>query len=168
MIAYLETKDRFSKLGPLHGVWNSRIETPLCQPNHLSPDSYAPFVQELNSVLVPFPEFPQDVRLWYSDIIEGQHARPGGCDSQFFLRSVDSEARGVPFHYEARDALITLQRRQVYGCNGKDDCSYRRRVGVCHDQEYSRQIRIRNPHFGAVDDVITAIFFRGGFQTEGV
>lgn len=80
------------------------------------------------------------------------------ADAQTFRVSIDDE-RG--------NALVFLHPTNARQTD-RQSIIYRLRVAVRHDQIHAADLRVGNPHFRSVENVVIALFLRRGLQRERI
>lgn len=105
----MEIVNRLPELLPLQSIRDGRVETTLSATQHLRSYSDPTFVQYGDGNLITLPEFAQNIRFWYSNVVERQHAGSGTHNPQFILGFVDREAWSISIDDEACDSFVTLK-----------------------------------------------------------
>src|SRR5438874_5417688 len=118
---------------------------------HLSADSDPAFVQGLNRNLVAFAGFAQDVRFGHTAIFQNQFARGRRTNSQLVFFLTDRESGKVFFDNESRYPPVS--RCGIDGGKENEDAGF---------------LRVCDPQFATVKDVVAALELGARLQREGI
>lgn len=135
----LELGDRLLELRALKRVRDHLVKHALRETDHLSADTDAALVENLNGDLVALALLADEVLGRHLDLVKVDGARARGADTELTLLLANLDAH-VFSHSKGRDTLVAL-----------------RRVALGKDNEEVSLTTVGDPHLRAVDDVVLAV-----------
>lgn len=106
---HLKIIDRCFELLALKQIWNSGVEAPLCQSNHLSTDSNATLVQETGSIFVAVTDYAENIFFWNANVVEVKDTGARCTNSQLVFFLADNESRCISINNKCGNALVALR-----------------------------------------------------------